>query len=262
MGRAAHRRKIMKRIVFLLLISALFPALGACSKDSSVITTRADLTGRMLTLVFEKGANYSHTLELNRFMTTETTPQIAVWIEDTDGNYIDTLFVTKKSGTQGWVGPIGLPADSIRRPEALPCWSHKRGVVYADGYYMPTKDNPLPDAITAASPAGDFHLLTRATDKTGRFVIKAEVNNSADFNDAFPKNATHGDPNYSGGSMGSGQPSIVYSATADLSSGPGTWELLPVGHGSPDGRDGSLDPDLGSLTTAKDIIKRITISTR
>lgn len=252
----------MKRTALLLLITALFLAAAACSKGNSVITTRADVAGREITLIFEKGANYSHPLELNRLMTVETTPQIAVWIEDTDGTYIDTLFVTEKSGTQGWVGPMGLPADSIRRPEALPHWSHKRGVAYADGYYMPTKDNPLPDTITAASPAGDFRLLTRASEKIVRFVIKAEVNNSADFNDAFPKNATRGDPNYSGGSLGSGQPSIVWAATVDLAKGPATYELLPIGHGSPDGADGSLAPDLSGLTTALNIIKRITVTVK
>jgi hypothetical protein len=125
---------------------------------------------------------------------------------------------------------------------------------------MPTKDNPLPDAITAASPAGDFRLLTRVPDEAKRLIIKAEVNNSADFNDAYPKNATRGDPNYSGGEWGSGQPSIVYAAAVDLSSGPGTCELRPIGHGSPDGRDGELDPDLSTLTTAKGIIKAITVS--
>jgi len=133
-------------------------------------------------------------------------------------------------------------------------------VKYADGYYMPTKDKPLPDAITAASPAGDFRLLTRVADKIGRFIIKAEVNNSADFNEAFPENAARGFPNYSGGSMGSGQPSVVWAATVDLASGPGTWELTPVGHGSPDGSDGNINPDLSVITTAKDIVRRITVS--
>ncbi len=252
----------MKRTAYLLLFAALFLAATACSKGDSVITTRADVAGREITLTFEKGANYSHPLEINRLMTVETTPQIAVWIANTDGTYIDTLFVTKKGGTQGWVGPVGLPADKIRRPEALPYWSHKRGVRYFDGYYMPTRDNPLPDAITAASPAGNFRLRTRVSDKITRFVIKAEVNNSADFNDAFPKNATRGNPNYSGGRLGSGQPSIIYAATVDLSSGPITVELVPVGHGSPDGRDGDLNPDLSTLTTAKDIVRRITVSTQ
>jgi hypothetical protein len=252
----------MKRTA-LFLIVPLLAGLASCgTKGDGVITTNAGTNGIPFTLVFEKGENYSHPLEINKFMTTETTPQIAVWIEDTNGRYIDTLFVTKKGGTQGWVGPIGLPANKIRRPEALPCWSHTRGVKYADGYFMPTKDEPLPDAITAASPTGDFRLTTTIPEKTGRFIIKAEVNNSTDFNDAFPKSAARGAPNYTGGTWGSGQPSLVYAATVDLASGPGTWELRPIGHGSPDGSDGGINPDLSGLTTATDIVRRITVSTQ
>ncbi|MDD7579716.1 MAG: DUF2271 domain-containing protein [Treponema sp.] len=42
-------------------------------------------------------------------------PQIAVWVEDSDGTYIDTLFVTKKASGNKW---IGSPKDG--RPESLP----------------------------------------------------------------------------------------------------------------------------------------------
>ncbi len=91
-------------------------------------------------------------------------------------------------------------------------------------------------------------------------MVLAEVNNPGDYNEAYPKTRRRGSPNYSRGGV-SGQPSIVYAATVDLSSGPGTVELVPVGHGSPGGSDGGLYPDLSGLTTAKDIIRRITVST-
>ncbi|MBN2224877.1 MAG: hypothetical protein JW765_09410 [Deltaproteobacteria bacterium] len=250
----------MNRIIYLSVFALLIFGVAACAADDIVITTRADAVGHEITLSFEKGEHYTHPLKINRLITIKTTPQVAVWIEDLDGNYIETLYVTKKSGTQGWRSSPDLPAGSIRRPESLPCWSHKRGVVYPDGLFMPTRDNPVTDAVTAASPAGDFHLKTKAPQGLRKFVVLAEVNNSADFNDAYPAEAPPGTPGYSGGRWGSGQPSIVYSATVDLSSGSVTGELKLGGHGSPDGTDGGINPDLSGLTTAKDIVKRITVT--
>lgn len=64
-------------------------------------------------------------------------PQIAVWIEDEGGNYVDTLMVTRLVGTfglgnrpgradfgHGYLWPYG------RREMALPVWAHHRGVRY------------------------------------------------------------------------------------------------------------------------------------
>ncbi len=251
----------MNRILYLSIFALSLFAASACANDDVVIVTKPDAVGRQISVRFEAGAHYKHPLKINRIITIKTTPQIAVWLEDIDGNYIDTLYVTKRAGTQAWRTSPDLPAESIRRPESLPLWSHKRGVVYPDGLFMPTHDNPLTDAVTAASPKGDFHLRTKTPQELLKFVVLAEVNNSADFNDAYSADALPGTPSYSGGSWGSGQPSIVYAATVDLTSGPGTWELTPVGHGSPDGSDASLNPDLTGLTTAKDIIDRITVST-
>jgi hypothetical protein len=252
-----NRREDMKKIALLAITVLLLCLASACAedtKDNITITTRAETTGTNITLSFEKGERYTQPTKVFGLITMDLTPQIAVWIEDTDGRYVDTLYVTEKAGTQGW-----MMSKKIRRPESLPCWSHRRGVVYPDGLYMPTKENPLTDAVTAASPAGNFRLMTRVPKEISRFVIMAEVNNPGDYNEAYLKTADEGSPNYSRGGV-SGQPSIVYAATVDLSSKPATVELVPVGHGSPDGADGVLYPDLSGLTTAKDIIKRITVT--
>jgi hypothetical protein len=250
----------MKRILLLFVFALLFSTSAACAAGDLIITTKPDAVGREIILDFTRGAHYTHPLKINWLITIKTTPQIAVWIEDTDGRYIDTLYVTKKSGTQAWRSSPDLPAKKIRRPESLPCWSHRRGVVYPDGLFMPTRENPVIDAITAASPGGDFRLKTKAPEVPTKLVILAEVNNSADFNDAYPKDALPGTPGYSGGEWGSGQPSIVWAATVDLTKGAATYELVPVGHGSPDGSDGGIVPDLLSLTTATDIIRKITVT--
>jgi hypothetical protein len=238
----------MKKIALSAILLLLLCSASACSKDDVVIVTKPVAVGKEITVGFEAGEHYKQPVKIMKLITIKMPPQIAVWIEDPDGKYIDTLYVTEKAGTQGWRG-----SKKIRRPESLPCWSHRRGVVYPDGLFMPTRENPLTDAVTAASPAGNFRLMTRVPKEISRFVIMAEVNNPGDYSEAYPKNASPGSPV-------SGQPSIIWAATVDLSSGPGTWELKPAGHGSPDGSDGRLYPDLSGLTTAKDIIKKITVT--
>ena len=49
-------------------------------------------------------------------------PQIAIWLEDKDGNYLSTVYVTHKIATQSW-----LMAGKNRRKEALPHWCYSRG---------------------------------------------------------------------------------------------------------------------------------------
>jgi hypothetical protein len=249
----------MRRIALLAIMALLLCSVTACAvdtKDTVTITTMTETTGTDITLSFEKGGHYTQQTKVFGLINMDLTPQIAVWIEDTDGHYVDTLYVTKKAGTQGW-----MMSKKIRRPESLPCWSHKRGVVYPDGLYMPTRENPLTDAVTAASPEGNFRLVTKAPQALTKFVVLAEVNNPGDYNEAYPKTPDEGSPNYSRGGV-SGQPSIIWAATVDLSSKPATVELVPVGHGSPGGADGGLYPDLSGLTTAKDIVRKITVSTQ
>ena len=84
-----------------------------------------------------------------------------------------------------------------------------RGVVYDDGFLLPTKENPLSDGVTGATPKVDKEIQIRIKDFTEPVIIKAEFNHSIDFNDFFPENAVEGHDNYSGGEMGSGQPAIV-----------------------------------------------------
>ena len=69
-------------------------------------------------------------------------------------------------------------------------------------------------------------------------------------------------PGYSGGRHGSGQPAVVYAADVDLSSGSEEFEAVLVGHSSPDGSSGGIDPDISGLTSALRIVERITIRVR
>ena len=88
------------------------------------------------------------------------------------------------------------------------------------------------------------------------------MNHSTDFNEAYPASAKAGEPGYSGGRHGSGQPAVVYAADVDLSSGVTEFGAVLVGHSSPDGSSGDVSSDVSALTTALRIVKRITVSIR
>jgi hypothetical protein len=76
-----------------------------------------------------------------RLATVQLTPdagmQMAVWLEDADGNFVDTLFVTRLTGTYGLgnrPGRFDFNSNYLwpygRRDGVLPIWAHRRGVVY------------------------------------------------------------------------------------------------------------------------------------
>lgn len=206
-------------------------------------------------VVVEKGDAWLHDFPLFLGIEKKNPPQIAMWIEDMSGKYISTIYVTHKIATESWQANKGN-----RRKEALPAWCYARGVVYPDGLYVPTKDEPVTDAVTGATPQGSFDIKMTPVGSLSQFVVKVEVNHSTDWNDNYPKNAQEGDSNYSGGKEGSGQPAVVYAATVDLASGVKQYKASLIGHSSPNGSNGAVDADTSSLTTATHIVKEITIN--
>lgn len=203
----------------------------------------------------EPGDEWLHDFPLFLGIKKKNPPQIAIWLEDLQGNYLSTIYVTYKIATQSWQASGGS-----RRKEALPHWCYSRGVKYNDGLYLPTKKQPLTDGISGATPHGSFSIKLGPATALKKFIVKIEINHSADFNEAFPKSAKEGQVNYSGGKEGSGQPAIVYAANVDLLSGEKIVEAKLIGHSSPDGSSGELHEDISQLTTALHIVKRITIT--
>ncbi len=201
-------------------------------------------------LSIEPGEAWHHTFYAMGFIPIENEPQMAIWLEDTCGNFLSTVYVTERSATQGW-----RMAGGARRPEALPRWSHRRGIAAPDGLYMPTAD--APEAATGATPHGSF----TASFATGQSpaIVYAEINHSADFNQYYTAEALPGTPSYSGGKEGSGQPAIVYSAPILGEDSSEITVLKPIGHSSPCGSDGLLRTSLDSITSALDIVSRISL---
>lgn len=200
----------------------------------------------------EAGENWIHEFPMFLGIKKDNPPQFAIWLEDIDGKYLSTVYVTEKIATQGWISSNGN-----RRKEALPHWCYQRGVVYDDGLYLPTKKQPFTDANTGATPKKSTQFKISMSDFTTPVVIKAEFNHSIDFNTYFPEAAKPGDENYSGGDMGSGQPAVIYSDTIYPSQL--TYTLKLIGRSSSDGTNGRIYTDLDKLTTAKSIVKSVKI---
>ena len=203
----------------------------------------------------EAGDAYLHDFPLFMGIKRKNAPQMAVWIEDMQGNYLSTIYVTDKIANQSWAF-----AGGNRRKEALPHWCYSRGVQAEDGLYLPTKSAPVTAAVSGATPHGSFNLKLIPQKELKQFIVKIEVNHSTDFNEFYPKSAKEGEANYSGGKMGSGQPAVVYAAQVDLNSGEKAFEAKLIGHSSPDGSDGKITADTSTLTTALNIVKKITIN--
>lgn len=175
-------------------------------------------------------------------------PQIAVWMETPEGQYIDTLYVTGKAASSGFGE---TDAGVTRRPEALPYWSHSRGVREADGYFTPHQNNSDLDGVSGATPKSDYQIALSAP-RMGRYRLLLEVNRSYDFNDYYSRDRFPEDLVYSGDGS-SGQPSLIYEAVID-SEVPGQYLLSLIGHGHHSGADGQLYLNLDQITTARNIL--------
>lgn len=199
-------------------------------------------------------------------------PQMAVWVEDSLGNYIETLFVSKATAQGLFFGgrskenfkEFDTQKDAVgdyRRVNALPIWSHKRGVQYEDGLYVPSNKTPLPDAITGATFIDNFKLLT-STDSMVTFALKIEINVAFDDNEFYSAYDFPEDEIYHNGTGQLGQPSIIFETSIDMNDGKAYYLMDLVGHGHHSGQSGKIYEDLSKLTTAKEIVERIVVGVK
>jgi len=248
----------MRYLRFFTVIFALFTlAINSCSPVSvresqtavAVIHSNIDGNGTALSLEFLKGPAHNH-------------PSFAIWLEDTDGNFIQTLFATKYVAT-GIYGHGELesgrwkpePGQAVR-PATLPYWSHKRGQQTGKIPDLPSPENPVPDAISGATPSAGFILKTNS-DKPlpTKFRVLLEINQAWDSNRYWTNNKFPADNDY----LTSLQPAVVYAVTVDLDSEIPEYYLNPVGHSHWSGKDGRLYTDLSTLTTALHIAEKIVV---
>jgi hypothetical protein len=225
--------------------------------EYELIDLATDENSPKLKMFFKAGKEY-HSAPQSLFLnlTYTSVPQIVVWMETLEGKYIDTLYITGKTSNSSYRSK-DLAVDVVRRPEALPYWSHKRGIKANDGLYTPEGKSSDLDGIAAATPKVDYQVAMSAP-QMGRYKLMVEVNRTYDFNEFYSKTRFPDDAIYSG-SGSSGQPSLIYEAIMD-SQKPGQYILNLIGHGHHSGKDGSLYTDLHNITSAKQILEFIVAS--
>ncbi len=218
--------------------------------------THVSDSGRKLSVDVKAGKHYSGPGAVILGVTTTGIPQMAIWVEDTRGNYLETLYVTKKAADGSYFGSL-FSDNEIRRPEALPHWSFARGIASEDGLMTPSRNSPIADALTGATPVSSFDLRTNTMTEQTKLIVKLEVNRSFDFNEVYSKGAFPNDPVYSG-TGNSAQPSLIYAAEVSLDGAKYSFMKL-VGRGHYSGKDGKLYTDLDGITTAKQILDRVIV---
>lgn len=199
-------------------------------------------------------------------------PQMAVWIEDTLGQYVETLFVSKATAQGLFFGGRSKEnfkefdekktgSGEYRRVNALPVWSHQRGVKYADGMYVPTQEEPLPDAITGATFIDNFRLISSTTN-AAEFQVRVEINVAFDDNEFYSEYDFPDDEVFHNGTGQLGQPSIIFEAAIDMNDQKEYYLMNLIGHGHRSGQTGEISRDLSKLTTAKEIVERIVVGVK
>lgn len=222
-------------------------------KDTSQkdnLFTNPDGLGLELIIEFMNGESHNH-------------PSLAIWIEDTEGNFVQNLYVSESVATgvfnYGTEENGQWTKGEARRPASLPYWSHKQGILAEDGLYMPKPSNPVPDAYTGATPKNNFTLLTKL-DQNGpdKFHVLLEINQPWDWNEYWTNAKYPDDYEY----KTSSQPAVIYMAIIDLLTGEESFEMELIGHSHYSGQDGELYEDIATLTTATEIAEKITVRTK
>jgi hypothetical protein len=240
------------RTITILLIGLLF---AGCASQQNISDSKETISTSPKTintnLEFEITAGKSHNY-----------PSFAIWIEDLDGNYIETLYVTEyfAKGVFGHgelePGKWKNESGEARRPATLPYWSHKRNQKANDGLYAPAPETAVPDALTGATPKGNFVLETgtkMSNDKSYRVLF--EVNQPWDSNEYWTNNKFPDDMDY----KSSLQPALIYATVVTSNPAEKEYFLNPIGHAHYSGRDGKLYTDLTTITTAKNIFSKVKV---
>ncbi len=248
-----------KQVFFVILIALLSALLIGCSGPQSAdrdpeliekIRSNIGMSGIEMDIYFQSGPAHNH-------------PTFAVWVEDMEGNFVQTLYVTRSLASGIWgYGELSPgkwrpePGYNVR-PATLPYWLYRRGTV--GELDLPSPENPVPDAITSATPRGDFVLETAAgVGTTEKFRLLVEINQTWDWNEYWTNNRFPENQDY----KTSSQPAVVYAVTIDPASTVREYYLNPVGHSHYAGQDGRLYTDLSTLTTALQIVDKIVVTVR
>lgn len=175
-------------------------------------------------------------------------PQFAIWLEDPDTRRLQTVFVTRSSAKGKWVG-------KTRCPVALPRWFD----VFKEEFEsndLPNYKNPLPDALSGATPKGETLSIQVEVEPGSRWVCWIEMNLAGDFNDTYrPRD----DERKIIDIHLSGQPPLIYSAEITAIPGERATPGLVAQSTLDERGEAKLQAVGPGVTTAKDVFSRIEI---
>ena len=161
----------MNKSILFVVVFALWGCASTNKINEELISlkTSPENTNGSLAIEFFKGKAFNH-------------PSFAIWTEDLEGNYIETLYVTEfvASGRFGHgetePGKWSEEPGTVRRPATLPYWAHKRNIKAPDGLYVPSPETAVPDALTGATPTNNFKLDTATKVEDKKFRVLFEIN--------------------------------------------------------------------------------------
>lgn len=225
----------MKKLLLISIIFICFIHNILFTQEVIETLSGTETDGKAISISIEDGNAWSSYYEGIKQL-----PQIAIWLEDDSGKFIETLYVTAFFGQQK-IGNFNIPNIVFGRG-TLPLWIGRQ---YTGTGSYPTRNKPIPDSITKATPKARFTLNTRVPSNIKSGQIYIEVDLRGDSNSSYP------DAVY-------GQPSIVYRADVDFSKTGRTFEFERVGSTLKDD-EGHYLKGLEGITTAKNIIRNATV---
>lgn len=84
--------------------------------------------------------------------------QMVVWLEDAEGNYVDTLFITRKTGSYGLGNRPGIMTFNSgpwwpygRRITTFPVWAHRHGMTFPLVEFQDGNDDNLSHSLGESS---------------------------------------------------------------------------------------------------------------
>jgi hypothetical protein len=254
-------------LIFILLI--LFAGAGVFAKNDTKQQPVKQVEGKLFVIV-DVGKYWKSEMRIMHTLKIAKNPQMAIWLEDMNGKFQATVFVTKRTAFQDWRAMPFEKKETIKRPSSLPVWTnihvsagvHPIETCSACHDVQKSKEKTkwnrqILDAFTGATPQENFIREWKIPPglKQGKYIVCVEVNQSYDYNDKYKKGLPEGDANFNGVS---GQPSFIYKGIIDLTHA-SSITLNPVGHGEPSGKNGEITENIDGITTAAGIIINIQI---
>jgi hypothetical protein len=232
------KSNLFRKLIIIVIFTIVFLSKINCSKAQ-------EFSSGMLDFIYQPGSGGVQTV---------------VWIEDGDGNYLGTVFITDFIGRNGGGNRTDDPDidySAGNRLSAFPVWAHRRNVIDTtyglENLYPPSESQasyPADlDAISGATPTSGVQTKTLELSELedGDYKCWIEVNKSFDNND------------YHDYSYYRGQPSLVWSTNISISEVTDSGMVLDYeGYGSPDGSNGDISPPDTTITTAKDLLAEVT----